>query len=78
MFLKITPSTNANDDDDDDDITTTTPWSRVLLKMLIITQLVKKLLFLELEGSLPCSQEPSTGPYLESDASSPHLPILFP
>jgi hypothetical protein len=29
---------------------------------------------MELEGSLPCAQEPSTGPYPEPDASSPHLP----
>jgi hypothetical protein len=28
------------------------------------------------EGSLPCSQEPSTCPYPESDQSSPHHPIL--
>jgi hypothetical protein len=28
------------------------------------------------EGSLPCSQEPATGPYPESDASSPHLTNL--
>jgi hypothetical protein len=29
------------------------------------------------EGSLPCSQEPSTGPYPEEDQSNPHYPILF-
>jgi hypothetical protein len=30
------------------------------------------------EGSLPCSQEPSTGPYPEPDQSNPHHPILRP
>jgi hypothetical protein len=28
------------------------------------------------EGSLPCSQEPSTSPYAEPDQSSPYHPIL--
>jgi len=28
---------------------------------------------METEGSLPCSQNPSTGPYSEPDASSPHV-----
>jgi hypothetical protein len=32
--------------------------------------------FMELEGLLPRSQEPSTGPYLEPDRSIPHHPIL--
>jgi len=30
------------------------------------------------EGSLLCSQEYTTGPYPEPDASSPHLPTLLP
>jgi hypothetical protein len=28
-------------------------------------------------GSLPCSQEPSIGPYPEPDESSPYHPILY-
>jgi hypothetical protein len=31
---------------------------------------------MEPEGSLPCSQEPSTDPYPEPDQSSPYYPIL--
>jgi hypothetical protein len=30
---------------------------------------------MELEGSLPCKQEPSTGLYPEPDESSPYHPI---
>jgi hypothetical protein len=32
--------------------------------------------FMESEGSLPCSQEPSTGPYPQPDRSSPYHPII--
>jgi hypothetical protein len=32
--------------------------------------------FMEPEGSLPCSQEPSTVPYSEPDQSNPYHPIL--
>jgi hypothetical protein len=33
---------------------------------------------MELEGSLPCSQQPDTDPWPESDVSSPQFPTLFP
>jgi hypothetical protein len=32
---------------------------------------------MEPEGSLPCSKEPSTGPYPEPDQSIPYHHILF-
>jgi hypothetical protein len=34
--------------------------------------------FMEPEGLLLCSQEPSIGPYPEPDKSNPHTPTLFP
>jgi hypothetical protein len=33
--------------------------------------------FTEPEGSLPCSQEPSTGPYPEPDRSSPYTLVML-
>jgi hypothetical protein len=33
---------------------------------------------MESEGSLQRSQQPATGPYPEPDASTPHLPNLYP
>jgi len=33
---------------------------------------------MEPEGPLLCSQEPTTCPYPKRDASSSHLPTLFP
>jgi hypothetical protein len=32
---------------------------------------------MEPEGSSPCSQEPSTGPYPQPDESSPYYPIYL-
>jgi hypothetical protein len=32
---------------------------------------------MEPEGSLPCSQESTTGPYSKPDAPTPQLPTLF-
>jgi hypothetical protein len=52
-----------------------TSWCRTLFEKLIVIQLVKKYpaFFVETEGSLPCSQKPATGPYLDpAVSSSPH------
>jgi hypothetical protein len=51
---------------------------RIILEKITVAYLVKKFpLFVEYVGSLPCSQEPATGPYPEPDESSPHLHALF-
>jgi hypothetical protein len=50
-----------------------TPWCRILFEKLIFTQFATKhSFFMEPEGSLLCSQKPSTGPYPEpAESSSP-------
>jgi hypothetical protein len=53
------------------------PWSRAFLDKPIIPKLVKKSPhFLEPEGSLLCSQQPASCPYLEPVVSSP-LCLIF-
>jgi hypothetical protein len=49
-----------------------TPWCRILFERAIVTQLVKnyRALYMESEGSLSCSQKPTTGPYPEPGESS--------
>jgi hypothetical protein len=45
---------------------------------IIVTRLVKKFhAFMGPENTLPCSQQPTTGPSCESDETSPHSPIIF-
>ena len=54
------------------------PSSRILLDLLIITQIVKTLSkFMEPKGALSCPQQPITGPCHESDISesTPSHPI---
>ena len=44
------------------------PWIRVFLEELVGSQMLKKFpVFVELENSLSCSHEPTTGPYLEPE-----------
>jgi hypothetical protein len=47
------------------------PWSWALFENLQSTKLLKNFpLLYGADGSLPCSQEPSTGPYPEPDEFS--------
>jgi hypothetical protein len=54
-----------------------TPCSRGILEKLIITLPINYPPFMEPEGLLLCSQEPTTGPCPEPDESSPHFFTLF-
>jgi hypothetical protein len=52
-------------------------WSWALLEKLSIGSYSRSSQhFMEPGGSLPCSQEPSTGPYPEPDQSNPYHPTL--
>jgi len=43
--------------------------NRAILEKLIVTQLIQKFpAFMLAEGSIPCLQEPTTGPYPEPEA----------
>jgi hypothetical protein len=54
-----------------------TPWSRVLLEKSLVAQLVKKFPpLMEPKSSLPCSQEPTTGLYPDSDPVHTFLPYF--
>jgi hypothetical protein len=49
-------------------------WSIVILEKLTVAQLDNNfLVFMKLEGSFRCSQEPASVPYPEPDESSPHV-----
>jgi hypothetical protein len=55
-----------------------TKWRRVLPEKLIVSWLVKNSHhFVEPEGSLHCSQEPTTSPCSKPDETIPNPPILF-
>jgi hypothetical protein len=57
----------------------TNSGSRLLADNTVFTELVKKFpAFMKPEGLLPWSQESAIGPYLEYDASNPHLHTLLP
>jgi hypothetical protein len=56
----------------------TLPWNRMLLKKVIVIQSRNSPPFMESERPSPCSQQPATGPYLEPDAASSHIPTLSP
>jgi hypothetical protein len=45
--------------------------------VLYVPPIFSSVPFMEPEGSLPCAQEPATGPYPESDESTPHPHKLF-
>jgi hypothetical protein len=53
--------------------TNSTPRGTVHIQKLVVAQLVKSPQSIsEPEGSIPCSQQPTTYPYPEPDESSPH------
>jgi hypothetical protein len=49
------------------------PWSRVPLEKIIVYSAGQEIT----EGSLPCSEQPTTSPYPELDESNPYSPKLF-
>jgi len=60
-------------------VTKQTPWNKILLEKLRVTQLVKKFpTFLEPQGSLPHSQEPTINPYSKPNEPVHTFPHNFP